>query len=1044
MAKLSEFLRTEDNAIGSGLTVYATATALPTSGPQVGDQAFVTANNKIYVWNGNGWFSVATVNQSPTWDTEPDNAYFLAADGSATTITVEATDPDGFAITYGYSTSGLGNIATISQGGTDNRTFTVTPSTNRDHAGEFTMTFTASDGANILSKTGVSFTLRFQVTQNSATRLLLKANGTGDNSTFDDASTSNHTITGNGDVPQVSYSPFRELGYAVDFAGEWTKIKNSTFTFGTGDYTIEGWIYPHGTGGCDVIDLRGSSFNQGVALTLKNTNKIWPYYGGSQFTTGSIEIKANEWSHIALVRSSGTLKSYVNGKEDFSVSDTNNRNGTDSLDHGIGANYSGASKFDGEMYDWRVTNTAVYTDEFAVPDEPLTAISGTLLHVCKGPRVADYSSNAYVLEPQSNGPKQVPHSPYNRTASYSPSVHGGSATFPGTSDEIKTSDGSSNQVVLGDSDFTVEFWIYKNTAVNTTWEALVSQNYGNTGGWRCYKNDGTGQLRWYAGSTDTLTSSSSNPLIEKGWRHCAIVRSSGTLTIYIDGRASGNVSSHTYNYTGGSNGEIEIGKGTVGSTYPTDSNFTDVRIVSGTAVYTGDFTPPTGPLTATGGTYSSTTNVNTSITAGHTKLLLNMTQAKIRDVSQIQAGVQLYGDVVAASDQQHFSENTIEFPGTSDYITVQDQPNFKAGEPFVIEGWHYLDARTNSSPAIFSNYNSHTTGSLALFAGHGSSTTTQYQLSQNGSFPAFNAGTVAYGQWVHFAVQRNLDNNIQVYIDGTQAGSDLASSMALGGVGDNFYIGTSGDTIANASIDGKLHDFKVSENITKFPYYLKPTTLSTSNSTLVNPDESSPSFTASNVTLLCCHTGSAGSTTITDGSSNSTTITTNGNAVVSNFGPGKDMKSVKFDGTGDYLQCTLADTLGTADYTLEYWVYHNTLSGKQIHCGFNGFTPAFYKPTSNVFAVYDGSAKNHITPVANRWYHLAYVHDDSEGKMRIYANGALVHDFSTSRNINGTTFRIGDDGTSGWMNGYISNLRIIKNTKLYSRTFTPTTSILRG
>ena len=49
-----------------------------------------------------------------------------------------------------------------------------------------------------------------------------------------------------------------------------------------------------------------------------------------------------------------------------------------------------------------------------------------------------------------------------QTKSYSPSLHGGSATFPGTSDEIKTSDGSSNQVVLGSGDFTVEFWIYKN------------------------------------------------------------------------------------------------------------------------------------------------------------------------------------------------------------------------------------------------------------------------------------------------------------------------------------------------------------------------------------------------------------------------------------------------------------------------------------------------------------------------------------------------------------------------------------------------------
>ena len=49
--------------------------------------------------------------------------------------------------------------------------------------------------------------------------------------------------------------------------------------------------------------------------------------------------------------------------------------------------------------------------------------------------------------------------------------------------------------------------------------------------------------------------------------------------------------------------------------------YADFRIVDGTQVYTGNFTPPSGPLTTTGGTYPSNTNVNTSITASHTKLL---------------------------------------------------------------------------------------------------------------------------------------------------------------------------------------------------------------------------------------------------------------------------------------------------------------------------------------------------------------------------------------------------------------------------------------
>ena len=135
--------------------------------------------------------------------------------------------------------------------------------------GDATVTLSVTDGVNTGTGTITITTSYYDGLNTRYNSLLLKATGTGDNNTFDDASTSNHTITGNGDVPQGSYSPFREPGYAVDFAGEWTKIKNATFTFGTGDYTIEGWIYPHGTGNCDVIDLRGSGLIKVLLLLLK-------------------------------------------------------------------------------------------------------------------------------------------------------------------------------------------------------------------------------------------------------------------------------------------------------------------------------------------------------------------------------------------------------------------------------------------------------------------------------------------------------------------------------------------------------------------------------------------------------------------------------------------------------------------------------------------------------------------------------------------------------------------------------------------------------
>ena len=49
-------------------------------------------------------------------------------------------------------------------------------------------------------------------------------------------------------------------------------------------------------------------------------------------------------------------------------------------------------------------------------------------------------------------------------------------------------------------------------------------------------------------------------------------------------------------------------------------NISDFRFVNGTAVYTGAFTPPSGPLTETGGTYPSNTN---NLVSSNTSFLSN-------------------------------------------------------------------------------------------------------------------------------------------------------------------------------------------------------------------------------------------------------------------------------------------------------------------------------------------------------------------------------------------------------------------------------------
>ena len=1031
---------------GSAVTTYANPAALPFSPiSSAGSLAYTTSTGALYLSNGSGWYKVTLINTAPSVTLSS-----TTASPTATNLTLDftytITEPEGTPTTVTLANSGIattGNVAITHT--TSNNHIRMVFDGSTEYAGDATVTLSVSDGVNTGTGTITVFTSYYDGLNTRYNTLLLKATGTGNNDTFDDASTSNHTITKNGDVPQLSFSPFREPGYAVDFAGEWTKIKDATFTFGTGDYTIEGWIYPHGTGNCDVIDLRSSSMNQGVALTLKSGNKIWPYYGGSQFTTGNIAIKQDEWSHIALVRTNGTLKAFVNGLQDFSVSDTQNRNGTSVADHGIGANYSGASKFDGLLYDWRVTTNAVYTSDFVPPTEPLTAISGTVLHVCRGPRIADYSSNAYVLEGQggNNSPSQIAVTPYDRTNKYSTSDHVGSVYFDGTSGNwLSVAD--SDDLNVGTGDFTLECWIKP--------EPGGTGGYGGIFGSYAYDNNmlqmqisNTGTLRFVRPS-GALGAGSTNMWSKNGdWHHIAMCRSGTALRGFVDGKQEiYGTYSNSIDWGHNTNGAV-VGI-TDRTSYPTNYLYkgyiSNLRLVKGTALYTSNFTPSTSPLTA--------------IT--NTKLLLNMADSKVFDASQSTELLNLNG-AVASSAQQHFSQNTIAFDGTNDTITLDVDDGYGLGpvntghyfelsenggaHDFTIEGWIYKTSTTKD--AWFSQRNSDSVElTIMLDATASGYSAGDLLIEYDSAQIEFDAGIVQ-NQWQHIAFQRNK-KHISWYTDGVLK-DNRNQPVDLVKIDDEVYIG--GWRENNSYYGGYMHDFRFSNGISRFPYYAKPVTLTTTNSGMTKPNGTTPTVTASNVTLLCCHTGTAGSTTITDGSSNNTTITTNGNAVVSNFAPASGMKSVKFDGSGDYLQCTLADTLGQNDWTIEYWVYHNNVDDNDIHCAFGTFAPAFYyRNGSNAFAVYHnpGISGNHnanFSPKAHTWYHMAYVHDTSENKLTVFADGSVVDEFTYTGTINSTTFRIGDDTSSAWMDGYISNLRIVKDTVLYSKNFTPVTASLQ-
>ena len=166
---------------GSGVTAYATVTALPLSDNTTGDRAFVNETSRLYIWTGAGWYNIALINTNPNITSGADALYTLNIDGTPTVLTLVANDPEGLPITWSYAiTSGSlinggGTSAIVTQVGNE---FTITPSTNEAHEGVFEITFTASDGIN-LSASASTFTLQWYTPPSTIEYLVVGGGGGG-------------------------------------------------------------------------------------------------------------------------------------------------------------------------------------------------------------------------------------------------------------------------------------------------------------------------------------------------------------------------------------------------------------------------------------------------------------------------------------------------------------------------------------------------------------------------------------------------------------------------------------------------------------------------------------------------------------------------------------------------------------------------------------------------------------------------------------------------------------------------------------------------
>jgi len=803
------------------------------AGTIVGETAFVEGSNRLYIWNGSGWYNIALINTTPTWDSngQPASSYELDADSpqDATVITLAASDPEGLPISYNYITSGsMDSIATISQ---DSSVFTITPKTSTQvpDGGTGSITFRATDGVNILPQVS-SFTLNFItiVTNSKYTTLLVTATGTSDNNNITDTSTNNHTITVNGDAYAGTFSPYRSGGYSMYFDGsDYVDLGNGNLAINTEDFTIETWV--NVTLGSNMSIANNSNWSAGDntgwralitaggLINLTASQGSWNAYPSIYASTNAIP--SNEWAHVVICRASGVISSYINGIKDpttVNYSASLNQTGGSSLSSYslIGAYIADGSEYNnltGYLSDFHFKlGSAKYTTTFSPPTERLTVESGTDVLLFNKPFLKDESTNAYTISINGD-PKIKPFSPYDYNK-YDAADHGGSVYTSGTESLGVSSFSSFSNI--GTGDYTLECWHYNDTA-----NSGVGLDFRDAAGIALVSSSGS--LRAYYVTGALFASTATGVVKPRQWNHLVFCRISGILKGYLNGKEVFSVNDTT-NLSGSSN-TVYIGNNAAASS-ALNGYYSSVRMTN-KGVYTGEFTPPTTPLSTT---QSSGTNIS-AVASGECKLLVKGTDASIIDKSQ-NGNLELNGNVTGSTTQVKFANTkSTYFPGSlGDQIiaTSGENVDLSSADPFTWEAWCYFNSVSGVIHLMTSEDAGYTQDRIA------------FEL-RNSKLSAMFGGTViqsgsqvlSTGQWYHLAISRAVGSpytTTRFFVNGNldQTSSGWQQAVAIGNF-DKWYIGsptTNGIGANYNEFNGYMQDVRFTEGLTRYTANFTPPT----------------------------------------------------------------------------------------------------------------------------------------------------------------------------------------------------------------------------
>lgn len=741
----------------------------------------------------------------------------------------------------------------------------------------------------------------------------------------------------------------------------------------------------------------------------------------------------------------------------------------------------------------------------------------------------DSSNNNFTITRYGNA-TQGSFSPFSQT--------GWSNYFDGTGDYLTLS----NSISLS-GNFTIEGWFNLGSA-QSNYRMLTGQSVASSG---TYASITSGGIEVQFGGSSSTISTCTFSFTTNIWYHIAIVRSGSTVSIYING----NSQSVTQSTQSGTFVTQYVGVG-YSSSYPFHGYISNFRILSGTAAYTTNFTPPTAALTAVsnttlltcqsngfetkrqeyaiinakiysvynGGTRSNNYTVQYSEdNVAWTNAFSGVMQSNACGIFTGTGGGGNYGShkywryVVGSGIEQHHprvsriilssattdydvvvftSDNCADsgtiptngatytlsgdlaltrngdvsvqpfspfaptaayttanvggsayFDGTGDYLTVADNAAFDLGSgDFTLECWAYTNSFNSQYNVLACQWNTNTgwifriTASLiGLYANIGG--TQNYTASV----------TNTTGTWDHFAITRT-SSTLTFWKNGTSVGT-ASISGTINNSSDSLVIGVLGDLNGTTTHTGYISGLRI----------VKGNAIYTSNT--VAP--TSPPTNIANTSLLCNFTNAG----IFDQTAKAV-METVGDAKVSTAQYKYGTASMVFDGTGDGVRVFSSTNispqlkLGSANFTIEAWVYFNSVStrGAIFNSGWGtgsyatdgGFTLDIAGVNSGELALAVGTmASGSFWAVGgsfatNTWYHIAMVRNGTN--VTVYKDGVsafsgtLTSASTLVGNMGFFTAGLYDNNTLGF-NGYMDDLRITKGYARYTSNFTAPSSAFK-